>query len=396
MEAIGKKVGVVLCATLGANGAVWATNGDQMLGVTATQWGMAGATTAAPQDAGTVLTNPAGLATLEFDEFGSDMGFGFLNPPRKANGVESDSDLYLIPSGALAYRSSDKLTVGMGMSGLSGMGVDFNDVQHFDGASSIGANNVVTTKQFYKIAPGFGYRVNEQWTLGAALNIDYQSLAVDLNMMTPNGPNELHLPQNQTFGFGATIGATYQPNDLVHFGVSYISEQDMDEFEWNTSNGKYTMNMDAAQQLAFGVAFMPSDDLLIEADIKWIAFSDVLDSVDLNLNGEVDQTFNYGWDDQVVYALGVQKRLSPKTTVRAGYNYGESPIGPEDVDSNIGSLAVTEHHLSLGLTRELAQRLSASLSYVHAFNNEITSNSGSGNTIELEQNVVNLQISYRN
>lgn len=37
----------------------FATNGDQMLGVTAMQWGMAGAHTAAPQDAATVLTSPA-------------------------------------------------------------------------------------------------------------------------------------------------------------------------------------------------------------------------------------------------------------------------------------------------------------------------------------------------
>ena len=76
-------------------------------------------------------------------------------------------------------------------------------------------------------------------------------------------------------------------------------------------------------------------------------------------------------------------------------NYGESPIGPEDVDNNIGSLAITESHLSFGLTRQLGKRVEGSFSYVHAFNNEIVSDSGSGNTIELEQNVINFQISYK-
>ncbi|MCW8907889.1 MAG: long-chain fatty acid ABC transporter, partial [Sedimenticola sp.] len=57
-----------------------ATNGDQMLGVSATQWGMAGAHTAAPQDSATVLTNPAGLADLSMQEFRADFGFGVLNP----------------------------------------------------------------------------------------------------------------------------------------------------------------------------------------------------------------------------------------------------------------------------------------------------------------------------
>ena len=85
-------------STLGLSPAVFATNGDQMLGVSATQWGRAGAVTAAPEDAGTIITNPAALADLDIEEVRVDMGFGILNPPRKANGVDSDSDAYLIPS----------------------------------------------------------------------------------------------------------------------------------------------------------------------------------------------------------------------------------------------------------------------------------------------------------
>jgi len=122
-----------------------------MIGVTATQWGMGGAVVAAPQDAGTILTNPAGIAELNIKEMRVDMGFGFLNPPRKVNGLESDSDLYMIPSGALAFNVNDRLYLGMGMAGLSGMGVDFPDT-----AAASGNQAIITTKQFYKIAPGFG------------------------------------------------------------------------------------------------------------------------------------------------------------------------------------------------------------------------------------------------
>ncbi len=370
----------VMAALWGSNAA--ATNGDQMLGVTATQWGMAGAVVAAPQDAGTVLTNPAGLATLDMNEFRADMGFGFLNPPRKAGGVESDSDLYLIPSGALAYRVNDRLTVGMGMAGLSGMGVDFPAGTHPTGGA------VVTTKQFYKIAPGFGYRVNDRLSIGAALNINYQSLAMYAPL--PGGEK---LPQNQVYGFGAGLGLIYRVNDRFQVGASYITEQHMDEFTWNTDSGTYRMEMNAPAQFTIGAAWMPRSDLLIEADVKHIAFSDVLDSVNLQFPGGT-VAMPFGWDDQTVFAIGVQKQINPKLTVRAGYNYGKSPIGSEDVLANIGSLAVTEHHLSLGLTRQLGNRLFGSLSYVRAFNNEVTA--PTGYAIELEQNIVNLQITYRN
>lgn len=368
-----------------------ATNGDQMLGVTATQWGMAGAITAAPQDAGTVVTNPAGLAVIEMDEFRADMGFGFLNPPRKVNGTDSDSDLYLIPSGALGFRPNDRLSVGLGMAGMSGMGVDVPFVM---------GNNpqVATTKQFYKIAPGFAYKLNDRLALGAALNINYQSLAMAMFAGNPADPTNaqvnLQLPQNQVYGFGGSLGLIFQFSPRFQLGASYITKQNMDAFEWNAFNGRYSMTMDGPAQLAVGLAFRPSDTLLIEADVKRIEFSDVLGTVNLTTPMGV-MPMQFGWEDQTVFAIAMQKEINPRTTVRLGFNYGESPIGPEDVDSNLGSLAVTEEHASLGVTRQMGKKVFGSLSYVRAFHNEVQS-STSSNVIELEQNVLNLQITYRN
>lgn len=361
-----------------------ATNGDQMIGVTAMQWGMGGAAIAAPQDAGTILTNPAGIASLGMKEMRVDMGFGFLNPPRKANGFESDSDLYLIPSGAIAFKANDRLHLGMGMAGLSGMGVDFPDTN-----AATGNQAIVTTKQFYKIAPGFAYQVSDKLALGAALNIDYQSLALSNPQYT--------LPQNQVYGFGLTAGLTYKVSDRLQVGAAWVSEQEMNEFEWNTASGRIAMTMNGPQQVALGVAIRPAPDLLLEADVKHIAFSDVLGSVAVSrpagYAGPIPATMNYGWDNQTVFALGIQKDINPKTSVRIGFNYGKSPIGPEDVDSNLGSLAITEKHLSVGVTRKLSDKASASLSYMHAFRNEVAS-STSSNVIELEQNIFNVQISY--
>ena len=133
--------------------------------------------------------------------------------------------------------------------------------------------------------------------------------------------------------------------------------------------------------------------MLVEADIKYIGFSDVLDKVTMSTPAG-PSIMNFGWDDQVVFSLGIQKQINEKTTVRAGLNHGKSPIGEEDVDSNIGSLAITESHLSIGATRQLGKRVEGSISYVHAFSNDLTSNS-SPTTIELEQNILNFQISYK-
>ena len=377
-----KLVAAMAAASAGFAANAHATNGDQMLGVTATQWGMGGAIVAAPQDAATLLYNPAGLATLGIKDVRFDMGVGVLNPPRKVNGQDSDSDYYLMPAGAVAFNVDDKLFLGLNMGGVSGSGVDFADVRPLLG----GTQAVVTTKQSYKIAPGFAYRLSDRLALGAALQIGYQSLAIHNNSFT--------LPQTQVYGVGMNAGAIYKLNDAVQLGASWTSKTSMDEFQWNTTTGPYSMTLDMPQVVALGVAFTPMPGLLIEVDVKRIGFQDVLDRVPFDTPGGAS-TMNFGWDDQTVYAIGVQKRINDKTTVRAGFNYGKSPIGEEDVDNNIGSLAITEKHLSLGITREFSDKVSGSLAYTHAFHNEITSNTGSNTTIELEQNIVNLQVSYK-
>jgi long-chain fatty acid transport protein len=362
-----------------------------MLGLTAIQNGMAGAVVAAPQDAATILVNPAGIAELGVKDVRFDLGLGFLNPPRKVNGYESDSNTYMMPAGAVAFSVNDKLTLGMGLGGLSGMGVDFADT-----AAVAGNQAIVTTKQFFKVAPGFAYRVTDALSIGATINLNYQSLA----LYTP----QFALPQNQVFGWGVTGGAVWKLNNQLQFGAAWSSKQRMDDFEWNTAgtptgSGKISMRMDAPQTLALGVAFRPMPGLLVEADVKRIWFADVLDSISVSrpagYTGTVPAAFNFGWSNQTVYAIAVQKDIGDKTQVRIGFNYGKSPIGEEDVNQNLGSLAVVEKHLALGVTRKFSEKAMGSLSYVHAFKNSVTSNVAPFNTIELKQNLINFQVSYK-
>jgi len=357
-----------------------ATNGDQMLGVTALQWGMGGATIAAPQDSATIFVNPAGIAELGMEEVRFDISPGFLNPPREVNGNVSDSNLFFLPSGSVAFKVNDKLFLGLGMAAQSGFGVDFSDVA----PGAPGNQQIVTTKGFFKLAPSLAYKVSDKLSLGASLNIGYQSLA----MSTP----QFFLPQNQQFGFGVTLGAIYHINDAFQLGVSWVSKTDMKDHEFNTPGGKVTMDMDVAQQLGMGLAYK-STGWLVEADIKWINFSDTMDSVDMVTPGGTN-ALKFGWDDQIVYSLGVQKQVSEKTKLRAGLNYGASPIEEEDVNNNLGSVAIPELHLSLGATRQLSKRVEGSFSYTHAFENEITSDT-TPNTFKISQNIIYVQIGYQ-
>lgn len=385
-------VGAVLCTL--ATGA-HATNGDQMIAFSAQQAAMGGATTAQAQDALTVLVNPAGMTDLGMTDVRMDLGFGLLNPPREVNGQESDSNWYMMPGGAVAFNVNNRLYLGMGLGGIAGMGVNVPDI-----APAPGSQPVVTTKQVFRFSPAAALKVNEALSLGLALNVVNQNLAMSMPVMTNPGPpptfTQIDLPQNGQFGFGATFGATYKISPMLQAGFSYQTKTDVATMKYNTPAGQTSFDMDLPASIALGVSVKPMPGLQVEFDVKRIQFSDVMESITVtNPPAGFPSVLKFGWEDQTVYAIGVKKDLGAMS-VSLGYNYGESPIGPEDVNFNLGSTAIVEHHASIGVTRRFSDKVSGSFAYTHAFANDLTSNvvGQPANKIEIEQNQYNLNISY--
>jgi long-chain fatty acid transport protein len=125
--------------------------------------------------------------------------------------------------------------------------------------------------------------------------------------MNGNGlfDTQFTLNNASSFGIGANIGAIYKLSDMVRFSVSYTTKQSMDEFEWNTDMGKVSAKMNGVEQAAFGIAVSPSKNLTIELNERWLRWSDVLDKIDMKLEGVTFVTWQFGWDDQWVTSLGV-------------------------------------------------------------------------------------------
>src|SRR3990170_7890666 len=110
----------------------YATNGHQLSAVGAYQQGMGGATTAAPYDSSTSITNPAGMALIGNR---TDFSFQTFFPHREAEftgggKTSGGSNWYLVPAIGWTAPVSDRndLFFGGGMYGVSGMGVDFDTV----------------------------------------------------------------------------------------------------------------------------------------------------------------------------------------------------------------------------------------------------------------------------
>ena len=376
---------------------VFATDGDQMIGVTALQWARGGAIVASPVDIPSIIYNPAAIGELPFKNLGFDLSLGVLNPPRKITSMvgttESNSNLYLGMGNGFGARFSDKILIGIAAGGVAGMGVDFPSTTLPDNPGTPFAENtsIVTKKGLLKIVPTIAYKANEKLTIGVSLQIGQQSLA----LKTPG----FTLPQTEAYGFGGAIGVIYHLNNKIQAGLSYISKMDVSEYSFNGTSpsageGEYKLDMDSPQSVAFGLALKLNMKLMIETDVKWYNFSDVMDRADLITPSGNVIPLNFGWDDQMVYAIGVNVKPKLGMCIKVGYNYGATPIGSEDVDSNLGSIAVMEHHISIGITKKWNAKCASTLSFTHGFHNEVQS-SATPNKIEAEQNIAFFQLSFR-
>ncbi len=413
---------------LGIGSTSFATNGYYMIGTGAKSLGMAGAVVANPQDASTIIQNPAGIAWLPNTMF--DIGGAVFMPPRKMNGHKSDSNVFVVPAAGFAYNKmgcncgTPHFVFGVGMYGVSGMGVDWDD-------ENLANNNgwlkkAYSNLQMMEMSIGGGYRVNDQLSIGFAPVIVYQALQMefdwvvpDVGQTNPGSPYYRRMPAPGThtdsldtasaYGIGFDAGLVYKINDMLMVGLVYKSKRYMQKLEWNTVPGnalmitsdKVKMRLDMPRQVALGINFRPIEPLRIEADVRWINYHDVMNEVDVS--GMAVPSWDFHWHNQWVFALGAEYKALPSLTLRAGFNYAKDPIDDDDLYMNIVSPAIVETHATFGFTYNIAKNFDVSFAYVHAFQHDQTGDVPPGNyqymfgkevEIKMHQDTVAAEISY--
>ncbi|MCP5061659.1 MAG: long-chain fatty acid ABC transporter [Ignavibacteriae bacterium] len=392
----------------------FAQKADQMIGVSALQFARGGAIIASPVDAPSMIYNPAAIGMLDFDKIGFDLSLGVVNPPRKITSAvgtpmekttESGANSYMGMGNGFVVKVNDKLILGMAAGGVSGLGVDFPATTMPDNPMTPFPENVsfVSKKGLLKITPTIAYKVSDCLVLGASFQIGNQSLA----LKSP----AFMLPQSERWGFGGSFGLIYKPLKNLQVGLSYTSEMAIAEYEFNGTSllplsppptspatsveGIYKMEMNSPQQFAFGIAFAPMPKLLLEADVKWINQSAVMDKIEVTSPTGSTIPLPFGWDDQMVYAISAEFQPGKCLKVIAGWSFGATPISEENVVYNLGSIAVVEHHISLGVNKSWNDNLSSTLSYTRGLHNSVESNTVPSAIIEAEFNMVYFQLSYR-
>jgi long-chain fatty acid transport protein len=376
-------------AILAVAGSAMATNGDNMIGVTPASEAMGGLGVGMPiGSVDSIFRNPAWMNS----EKGFTVSFGgiLFMPDVKARYsgstlgdtgyVSSRANFFTVPEIGITNRINDQVVVGIAAYGVSGMGVDYRNK---DGRLA----NMHTSLQFMRIIPAVSYQVNPNLSVGVGLDLAWGSL--DMGATMRDNLNNLYNAgggQSSSYGIGAQLGIGYKIGDLT-VGFNYqspISMKYKHVFDSNNDKIFEDLKLQQPQEVAAGIGYKVLPNLKVGLDLRWINWSDA------------DGYKQFKWKDQTVIAVGGEYQVNPALKLRAGYNYGKSPIrsysGLSGTNANtipslaqpfpdfnvqwfnlIGFPAITEHHITLGGSYQFTKNFAVDLAYVHAFEKKVES-----------------------
>jgi len=262
---------ILASALLGAVGLSFATNGDNLIGVSPASRGMGGIGVGMPVGpTDSIFRNPAWMTYYK----GFNLSFGGilfmpevkartnfapppLPPPASAT---SESKMFLVPEVGIVHQINDKITVGVGAFGVSGMGVDYRNKDQL-------LANMHTNLQFMRVIPAIAYKVNDAISVSGAVHLAYGSL--DMGAVTPGG--NAGGGQSQSYGIGAQLGVAYNAGDFVYAGLTYQSPVNMtyNRVFDSDGNGQFEdLNLTQPQEIAFGVGVKPMDNFKVGVDLR--------------------------------------------------------------------------------------------------------------------------------
>uniref|UniRef100_UPI003217CAC6 OmpP1/FadL family transporter n=1 Tax=uncultured Draconibacterium sp. TaxID=1573823 RepID=UPI003217CAC6 len=399
-----------------------ATDGYFSTGYGTINKGLAGAGIAFYQ--GSLINgNPAGAAFLG-NQY--QLGINIFNPNRQytiagsgsgmegtfglmPGTVESESKLFVIPSAGANWMLNEKSALSAALFGNGGMNTDYPKVNGMNtfydpSAESTGVN---LAQLFGNIT--YSLKIAENHSIGVSGVLAYQyfeanglasfgAFSSNASALSGNG-------KDSGFGYGFKIGYLGQLTDNFAIGGMYQSKVFMSEFDDYSGLFAEQGGFDIPSSWTAGFSWELIEDLTLMGDVKSIMYKDIvsignpMSKLMENKPLGSDDGPGFGWEDIMVYKIGVNYAGVDAWEFRGGVSFGDNPVQESEVLFNILAPGVIQNQVSLGLSKEVGRsgnQFHVAMNY--AFNNSVKGNNPldppSGQTIEIEMNQFELELGF--
>ena len=302
-------------------------------------------------DASTASVNPAGMTRLDRTQMLA--GFQMLyvetefdTEVAEFGGGDGDNAGGWVPAASFSYvhKISPDLRLGVTVGSFFGLGLDYGE--NWSGRYYVQEAEFLTVG----INPGVGYRINEQWSIGAgfsAVNSSLEQKVAIRNLESDQSDGQLKL-EDDDWGFGYNLGVLYEHDDMSRFGLTYRSEIEFEYKDTASLSGlqpplsgianivglvgsKLDLEMNLPQAVMFSAYHKVTDQLALLGNIgwqEWSSFGETTFSLSSETATQLTQDRNF--DDTWHFALGFQYEIDDPWLLSMGIAYDESPVSDSD------------------------------------------------------------------
>ncbi|WP_251977587.1 OmpP1/FadL family transporter [Salinicola avicenniae] len=338
-------------------GCRWARAGGGILLYEAGQEdsGLANAGAAArAMDPSVLMTNPAGISRLPGNQLsvGGQLIVGrvdFDSDSATTTGGGGGNALVPTPGPSLflSHRLDERATIGLGLYGNFGLGLDYDN--DWAGRYVVQETSIVAAS----LQPTFAYRLTPALSVGIGPRLVYGNFrtesAVDNNIAGASGyaDGQMEYEDDDT-AWGWNLGALYELDDFTRFGIAYTSKVDLDFDDRPDFRGLNNPVLEnAVQQLAVdrlglglripetvtaSVFHQISDEWAVMGSLgwqNWSEFGDVaveLDAAPGSASAKADRHYQDTWH----ISLGAQRQIHHDLRWNLGIAYDSAAVKSAD------------------------------------------------------------------
>ncbi|ANO33267.1 long-chain fatty acid transporter [Vibrio breoganii] len=312
-------------------------------------------------NASSMARNPATMAL--FDKTSLSLGFEAIITDISVKdvqvlGIDDPNGNYddiggtsVAPNIHLIVPVNDKFAWGINAYSNFGTSTDFSDSDRWNNSVFGGETDILSMN----IGLSGSYRLNEQWSFGAGLDIIYGKGTIRRGATELGAPLQtLNVQDADGWGVGFNVGTVYELNENNRFGLSYRYSPEI------TAKDDYgqEISLPLPDMAEFsGYHRINETAFAVHYSVQWIGWS-AFDKIDFdNLDpsqsligaGGGSYSKPYEWQDGWHFAIGGTWYLNEKVTLRTGYMHDTSAqdeitsISVPDSDRNWISAGATYH-----------------------------------------------------
>ncbi|MEZ9833040.1 outer membrane protein transport protein [Vibrio breoganii] len=315
-------------------------------------------------NASSMARNPATMAL--FDKTSLSLGFETIITDISVKDVTTVGGLVPVdsyddiggtsvaPNIHLIVPVNDKFAWGINAYSNFGTSTDFSGSQYYDNGGILSEFGGETDILSMNIGLSGSYRLNEQWSFGAGLDIIYGKGTLRRGVPQAPGVNFINIQEADGWGVGFNVGTVYELNENNRFGLSYRYSP---EIEAKDDYGqKITLPLPDMAEFS-GYHRINETAFAVHYSVQWIgwsAFDQIqFDNLDPSRSaaaaGGTSTTKDYYWQDGWHFSIGGTWYVNDKFTLRTGYMHDTSAqdeitsISVPDSDRNWISGGATYH-----------------------------------------------------